>query len=955
MMSAAPVAVARSGQAASAVRRPSPGSGPEAERGASAPIGISQPTRVTRVEATAEGATGGGSPALARSALGQRMVAELPTEPVPSAMAEATSGGQKGSPLEANVQGEQQQLAGLPGSERSNPMAGAPASQTDHGESLPIAMARRATAAQPQEAGPGLKPQIAATPTRSPQGIELPTAAVPTEASAAAGQAGIAATSEAAPSSLDAGQAATVQRTANSQAPAGNVAVAAGSADFSVGAAQVVALAGQVATGEEALPTPVAASGPTAAKRTTASPPIPAGEIGGTAETMAFAESAAGAADATPETPAIGAAAGETGRMATTRLPAAARGDSAASATSAPSGSISAALPDRRGSADVVLASAEGAAVSSPARTIGRLPLAEALADVPSATPIATAAGEPNPPAGGALEAAETGPQRRTPGLPGNPAQQAPAAELATQPGPAASTPGTAAGPRQLPTGPEQGPVLAAAVGRAPIERQNAPGLPRGLLETDEPAPMAAAGEAESGIAAALTEGVLAGEPSRREGGLPVQIAALPGPGGLSFNPSPEVGLPSRRASYESEIVHTVSRRFVIERSGGELAIDGTVNEPTEGFRHRTGNRGEMAEARGGSEGTERAVEMGLDFLARLQFPDGRWSLHRLPPGVSLPDPALGSMEADTAATGLALLTYLGAGYTHLDDKHRTIVDKGISWLVRHQKPNGDLFTGGSQPAWFYSHGIASIALCEAYGMTQDPALREPAQMAVRFICETQHPTRGGWRYDLDAQGRSRESDTSVSGWQLMALKSAQMAGLEVPTETLANVHGWLELAVASQADGQYVYNPYAADSPEQRAGRHPNLAMTAEGMLMRIYLGQNRESQQLVSGADFLREHPPEVGTSRQPLRDCYYWYYATQAMFQMQDDYWTEWNDRLRPLMETGQEQTGPPAGSWHPLRPVPDRWGHAGGRLYVTAMHLLMLEVYYRHLPLFQELSR
>ncbi len=76
---------------------------------------------------------------------------------------------------------------------------------------------------------------------------------------------------------------------------------------------------------------------------------------------------------------------------------------------------------------------------------------------------------------------------------------------------------------------------------------------------------------------------------------------------------------------------------------------------------------------------------------------------------------------------------------------------------------------------------------------------------------------------------------------------------------------------------------------------------------------------------------------------------------MFQMQGDYWTAWNDRFHRLAERSQTQTGQTAGSWHPQRPVPDRWGHAGGRHYVTALHLLMLEVYYRHLPLFQELSR
>ncbi len=354
----------------------------------------------------------------------------------------------------------------------------------------------------------------------------------------------------------------------------------------------------------------------------------------------------------------------------------------------------------------------------------------------------------------------------------------------------------------------------------------------------------------------------------------------------------------------------------------------------------------------GNSEGTEIAVERGLDFFARLQFPDGHWSLHELPPGVKLDDAAMGQMQSDAAATGLALLTYLGGGYTHLDDKYGAVVRKGVGWLVQRQKPNGDLFSGGTKYTRFYSHGIAAIALCEAYGMTQDPELREPARKAIDFIVKSQHPTRGGWRCNVRPDtGQASETDTSVTGWQLMALKSAQMAGLEVPAETFRKINVWLDSALASDIGGRYVYNPFARPTPEQQHGREPSLAMTAEAMLMRMYLGHKREDPQLIAGAEFLKANLPDNGTTERPLRDCYYWYYATQAMFQMQGQYWIAWNERFRPLLQESQASSGDLAGSWRPHEPVPDRWGAAGGRMYVTAMHLLMLEVYYRHLPLFR----
>jgi hypothetical protein len=267
---------------------------------------------------------------------------------------------------------------------------------------------------------------------------------------------------------------------------------------------------------------------------------------------------------------------------------------------------------------------------------------------------------------------------------------------------------------------------------------------------------------------------------------------------------------------------------------------------------------------------------------------------------------------------------------------------------VQNQKSNGDLFTGGSKYATFYSQGIATMALCEAYGMTQDPKLRQPAKAAIDYIVQAQHPQRGGWRYTPRA-----ESDTSVSGWLLQALKSAQMAGLPVPAETLSKVDLWLNLAQAP--GGRYVYNPFAdPHRPEQAHGRRPNLAMTAEGMLMRMYLGYPRNNPNLIAGAEYLKQNLPQLGTAEQPLRDSYYWYYATQAMFYMRQDYWPVWRNQMMTVLENTQEKEGPWAGSWHPQRPVPDLWGHAGGRLYVTAMHLLMIEVYYRHLPLYQELQ-
>jgi hypothetical protein len=128
---------------------------------------------------------------------------------------------------------------------------------------------------------------------------------------------------------------------------------------------------------------------------------------------------------------------------------------------------------------------------------------------------------------------------------------------------------------------------------------------------------------------------------------------------------------------------------------------------------------------------------------------------------------------------------------------------------------------------------------------------------------------------------------------------------------------------------------------------------MTAEGLLMRLYLGWDRKHEAVIQGADHLAANLPDVGTSSNSLRDVYYWYYATQVMFHVHGDHWQIWKDAFEPLLTAGQVQTGPFAGSWDPDQPVRDRWAHAGGRHYVTTLNLLMLEVYYRHLPLFDTL--
>jgi hypothetical protein len=317
--------------------------------------------------------------------------------------------------------------------------------------------------------------------------------------------------------------------------------------------------------------------------------------------------------------------------------------------------------------------------------------------------------------------------------------------------------------------------------------------------------------------------------------------------------------------------------------------------------------------------------------LAAHQSADGSWRLHDYHFNCKHPHcPDAGSVVSVPAGTGLVLLPFLGAGYTDQAGKHQQTVARALNWLVHQQRPDGT-WLAPQDPKPMYGHAMASIALCEAYGMTKNERLRGPAQKAIDYIVKAQHAGSGGWRYRPN-----QPADTSVVGWQLMALKSGEMAGLSVPPRAFEGIKRWLKTVEANRpVGGQFGYQSAA-----------PTPAMTAQGLLCLQYLGANRDDPRMRAGTDYLLKNLP-----RQGAETTYYWYHGTQVMYHMQGKHWQAWNARLRDLLVSTQEKAGGQAGSWRPL----DHRERPGGRLYATALRLLMLEVYYRHLPLYQQLER
>jgi hypothetical protein len=258
-----------------------------------------------------------------------------------------------------------------------------------------------------------------------------------------------------------------------------------------------------------------------------------------------------------------------------------------------------------------------------------------------------------------------------------------------------------------------------------------------------------------------------------------------------------------------------------------------------------------------------------------------------------------------------------------------------MKYLLKLQDQEGGFFVNSPGHARLYTQGQCMIALCELYGMSMDTRLREPAQRAIQFAVKYQD-RMGGWRYVP-----GDDSDTSVTGWILMGLQSARMSGLEVPKATLDNIGAYLDKA--AKLDGaRYAYIPGGGDFTP---------AMTAEGLLCRQYLGWAQKDERLLDGAKYLLE-PQNLPNWKE--RDVYYWYYATQMMHHLEGEQWKKWNSVMRDLLVEKQTRAGKERGSWDPTRPTPDQWGAHAGRLYVTCLSVYILEVYYRHLPLYTHLK-
>ncbi|MEX2027183.1 MAG: prenyltransferase/squalene oxidase repeat-containing protein [Pirellulaceae bacterium] len=312
----------------------------------------------------------------------------------------------------------------------------------------------------------------------------------------------------------------------------------------------------------------------------------------------------------------------------------------------------------------------------------------------------------------------------------------------------------------------------------------------------------------------------------------------------------------------------------------------------------------------------DEAIAAGLRFLAQEQQPSGGWRVD--------------AFGESTAAASLSVMAFMAAGHVPGEGPYARVLERGIEYVIDHQAPNGMLIHRTSHGP-FYSHGISTLMLAEAVGMVDErlaPRCRAALEKGIRLILDAQNipkPDRhaGGWRY----QPTSRDSDLSVTGWQLLALRAAKNVGCDVPAESIDRAVQFVKDCFNRESQG-FSYQP----------GGSPTPTRTGTGILALEICGDHH-SDEALQGADSLLRRPLRFGD------DYFYYgaYYCSIGMFKMGGEYWEETKSHLTAILMANQAVDG----SWS-AGPGSER---SVGKVYCTSMAILALAVEYQYLPIYQ----
>ena len=325
----------------------------------------------------------------------------------------------------------------------------------------------------------------------------------------------------------------------------------------------------------------------------------------------------------------------------------------------------------------------------------------------------------------------------------------------------------------------------------------------------------------------------------------------------------------------------------------------------------------------GGGRDTEDAVLAGLRWLSRNQNPDGSWS-------------APGQDEFAAGVTGLVLLAFLGAGHSHLSrDTYDgicfgNVIRDGLKWILAHQDVEGCI--GQRTPKYMYGHAICTYALAEACTLSGSMIIKDSSQRAIDFLVSAQNPG-SGWRYS----SQPGESDTSVTGWAMTALASAEYAGLKFPLASFKGVQAWFNAVTDESGAVQYTIG--------ETNDRGSMTAIGAYGLM----LIKARKSDRRISGSTQVLIRSLSEWSAKPT--DYYYWFWGSLAIFQYDGPsgrMWKAWNASMKEAILPNQNgpSSGGQRGSWDPV----GRWCTEGGRFYATAINTLTLQIYYHYRNVF-----
>jgi hypothetical protein len=394
---------------------------------------------------------------------------------------------------------------------------------------------------------------------------------------------------------------------------------------------------------------------------------------------------------------------------------------------------------------------------------------------------------------------------------------------------------------------------------------------------------------------------------------------------------------------------------FATADSGDPNAIMGVGPGPSEPGGPPGGGRGKMT-GRGDPSPHDPTIDAALAWLARHQEDDGHWSSAGFDGRCAVEGGAcdgLGQPQFDVGVTGLALLAFLGAGNSHRggDERWRGTVHRGLQFLVREaQAPDGN-YGSPDFAQHTYDHAIATLALVEAWSLTGDIKLQEPAVRGLRHLSASRNPG-GAWRYAaFHPEMALRPNDVSVTGWVLLALTLAREYGLPVDEVALEDGLAFLD-EMTDPATGVTGYTERGGRPARERGTAEifpaeQSESMTAVALLCRIFADPNLERpgnrEAVERAADVVARLPPLWDDALPGRRDYYAWYYGTTAMFQVGGARWTAWQKTLVPAVAQHQRRDGDAHGSWDPQL---DPWGGQGGRVYSTAILALTLEAFHRY---------